>query len=157
MRGLLLIAGAMAVLGACSSGSCDTGNGDKSAPAAEPKSLPGGGSRGGTNELVSFQGLGRKAAGDPTPPTQTAKAASALGGSGASAPAGGGASGGAAGGAESVICGGFPYLAADCKTDPVYAQVLKKCCPTGSVDICQAIPGGARLIGHGCTDPAAAK
>jgi hypothetical protein len=150
MRHLVFIAGLMAVLGACSSGSCDSGGGDKNAPAAEPKSLPGSGSRGGTGESVSFQGLGKKTAGDPpTPATPAAKAESALGGSGSNAPAGG-----AAGAAESVICGGFPYLTADCTADPVYQQVLKKCCPTGQVDRCQAIPGGARLTGRGCTAPA---
>ena len=144
----MFIAGIMAVLGACSSGSCDSGGGEKNAPAAEPKSLPGGGSHGGTSELVSFQGLGRKAAGDAAPAAPAAKAESALGGSGSS-----GQAGGAAGASESVICGGFPYLASDCTTDPVYQQVLKKCCPTGQVDRCQAIPGGARLTGRGCSAP----
>ena len=142
----MLIAGTMAVLGACSSGSCDSGGGDKNAPAGEPKSLPGGSSRGGTSELVSFQGLGRKAPEDSKPATPSAKAESALGGSGASA---------SAGAPESVICGGFPYLTADCTADPVYPQILKKCCPTGQVDRCQAIPGGARLTGRGCTAPSA--
>ena len=155
MNRLLLIAGTLAFLGACSTGSgCDGGGDKKAAPAGESSSLPGGTSHGGTSEMVSFQGLGKKAAGDPTKQTPTGTAAAALGGSAAGAPA---AQSG------SVICGGFPYLAADCKTDPVYDQIVKKCCPTGQVDQCQAIPGGARLIGRGCAAstftsvPAAAK
>ncbi|MFI5363077.1 MAG: hypothetical protein ACHQ49_14000 [Elusimicrobiota bacterium] len=143
MKRLLLIAGTLVFLGACSSGGCN-GDGDKKAPAGSSTSMSGGGgSLHGTNEAVSFQGLGKKgAAGSPT-----ASAAAALGGSGPSAPADP---------QQSVICGGFPNLAADCKTDPAYDQVLKKCCPAGAVSRCRAIPGGARLIGNGCTAPAVA-
>ncbi|MFI5348679.1 MAG: hypothetical protein ACHQ2Z_03975 [Elusimicrobiota bacterium] len=144
MNRLFLIAGALAFLGACSSGGgCDGGE-KKAAPAGESTSLPGGASsHGGTSETVSFQGMGKKTGG-----TAAQAAAAALGGSGAAAPADP---------PQSVICGGFPYLAADCKSDPLFAQVQKKCCPTGTVDTCQSIPGGARLIGHGCTPSAAAK
>jgi len=53
--------------------------------------------------------------------------------------------------AQTVICGGFPNLLADCKTDPAFPDVKKKCCPTGIVDQCSAIAGGARLIGHACS------
>jgi hypothetical protein len=143
MNRLLLIAGTLVFLGACSSGSgCDAGGDKKAAPAGESTGLPGGSSRGGTSETVSFQGLGKKAPGDTSKATATGAAAAALGGSAASP---------TADPPQSVICGGFPYLAVDCKTDPVYDQILKKCCPTGQVDQCQAVPGGARLIGHRCT------
>jgi hypothetical protein len=146
MNRLILIAVTLAFLGACSSGSGCDGGGDKKPSSGQSSSLSGGaGSSRGTSETVSFQGLGRKAAGDPAQAAAsapTAAAAAALGGGGAPAPAAS---------SQSVICGGFPYLAADCKTDPVYDQIVKKCCPAGQVDQCQAIPGGARLIGHGCT------
>ena len=142
MNRLLLIPGLLFFIGACSSGS-GCGGDEKKAPAAgQSTSLPSGSSHGGTSELVSFQGLGKKAPGDIAPGGQVGTAAAALGGSGATADP-----------QESVICGGFPNLAADCKTDPLYDRVLKKCCPAGSVDLCQAIPGGARLIGHRCTAP----
>jgi hypothetical protein len=147
---LLLLAATLAFLGACSSGAgCDGGGGEKKTSNGESAGLPGGPSSHGTGEAVSFQGLGKKTAGQPAPTgsaAKTAAAASALGGSNAPAPD--------AAGAQTVICGGFPYVAADCKTDPVYPQILKKCCPSGTVDKCQAIPGGARLIGQGCTAPA---
>ncbi|HEX4048456.1 MAG TPA: hypothetical protein VH309_11505 [Elusimicrobiota bacterium] len=146
MNRLLLLAGVLAFLGACSSGGgCDGGNDNRPAASGQSTGLPGGVSHGGTGETVSFQGLGRKGAGDPARPSQTAAAAAALGGSGAPAPAAPAASA-----EQSVICGGFPNLAADCKTDPAFPQVQKKCCASGQADRCQAIPGGARLIGRGC-------
>jgi hypothetical protein len=86
--------------------------------------------------------MGKKASSDPAQ-----AAAAALGGSGTSAPADP---------PQSVICGGFPNLLDDCRTDPLFEQVKKKCCPSGTVVQCQAIPGGARLTGHGCTASAAA-
>jgi hypothetical protein len=143
MNRLLLIAGTLAFLGACSSGGgCDGGE-KKPAPAAgEATSLPGGApSHGGTSETVSFQGMGKKTSADPAQ-----AAASALGGSAASAPVDP---------PKSVICGGFANLAADCTTDPLFDQVRKKCCPAGTVDQCRAIPNGALLIGRGCTASAA--
>lgn len=151
MMRLLLVAGTLALLGACSSGGgCDGGGGEKKTPSGESTTLPGGASsHGGPSETVSFQGLGKKTGGDP----QAAAASAALGGSGAApAPA---AAAAASDAPQSVICGGFPYLAADCKTDPVFDQILKKCCPTGQVDRCQAIPGGARLTGRRCAASAA--
>jgi hypothetical protein len=144
MNRLLLIAGTLAFLGACSSGGgCDGGEKKPAAPAGQATSLPGRGpAHGGTSETVSFQGMGKKSSADPAQ-----SAAAALGGSAASAPAGP---------PQTVVCGGFANLAADCKSDPLFEQVQKKCCPTGTVDQCQAIPGGARLTGHGCTASAAA-
>jgi hypothetical protein len=140
MRRLIVIAGTLALLGACSSGGCDSSSNKPSGSASEPPSLGGGTSRGGTSETVSFQGLGKSAAPGQTPAVSSA--AAALGGS-APLPA------------QSVICGGFPNLAADCKTDPAFDALKKKCCPTGAIDQCTAIPGGARLLGHGCAAPAA--
>ena len=141
MNRLLLLAGTLAFLGACSSGGgCDGGE-KKPEAAGQATSLPGGApSHGGPSETVSFQGMGKKGSADPAQ-----NAAAALGGSAPADPS------------QTVICGGFPNLLDDCKSDPMFEQVRKKCCSTGTVDQCQAIPGGARLIGHGCTAPTAAK
>ena len=144
MNRLLLIAGTLAFLGACSSGGgCDGGE-KKAAPSSgQSTSLPGGASsHGGLSETVSFQGMGKKGGS----PAQAAAAA-----------LGGAAAGGPIDPPQSVICGGFQNLAPDCKTDPLFEQVRQKCCPAGTVEQCQAIPGGARLIGRGCTPSAAAK
>ena len=159
MRGLILIAATVAFLGACSSGGgCDGGDAKSSSGSGQSSGGGGGGGGGGahgTSETVSFQGLGKNS---PPPPangqsrpassttTATNAAAAALGGSAANP---------SAGPAQSVICGGFPDMPADCLKDPAFDAIKKKCCPTGQVDQCQGIPGGARLIGHACT--AAAK
>jgi hypothetical protein len=138
MRRLMLIAGTLALLGACSSGGCDAGGGKSSEPAKEAPTLGGGSPHGGTGETISFQGLG-KGAPPPGMSQATSSAAAALGGSAPLDPA------------QTVICGGFPNLLPDCKTDPAYAALKQKCCPTGTVDQCVAVPGGARLIGHACS------
>ena len=142
MNRLLLLAGTLAFLGACSSGGgCDGGE-KKAAPSGQSTSLPGGAlNHAGPSETVSFQGMGKKGG------TPAQAAAAALGGG----------AGGPIDPPQTVICGGFPNLAPDCKTDPLFEQVRTKCCPSGTVDQCQAIPGGARLIGRGCTASAAAK
>jgi hypothetical protein len=150
----------LGALWACSSGGggCDGGN--NAAPSGQSTGLSvGSGGTGGTGEAVSFQGLGKKAPGDAPQSAEKAKTnalAAALGGSGsnaapgaapaapAAAPAGSGAP------IKSVICGGYPNLAADCTKDPAFSVIKKKCCPDGTVDRCQAVPGGARLIGKGC-------
>lgn len=151
MPRLLAFAVVLALLGACSSGGgCDGGSPDNKPASGEPASLPGGpSSHGGTGETVSFQGLGRKTGGAPAATDPQAAAAALNGEGGKPAPAAVAAAAPSA--PQSVICGGFPYLAADCKTDPVFEQIAKKCCPTGEVDKCEAIPGGARLTGRGCT------
>jgi len=105
----------------------------------------GGGGRGGLGEPVSFQGIGRK---DPPPPPQQGPAQAP-----AAAPASGAAAADAssAGGSQVVICGGFADQPADCLKSPAFDAIKKKCCPSGQVDACQGIPGGARLTGRGCT------
>lgn len=152
MRRLFLIAASLAILGACSSGdSCGGSSSEKKtapAPGETSGMSGGGGSHGGLGEGVSFQGLGKKA---PAPGVSAAAnaATGALGGSTA-AP-------GPAAPSLNVICAGFPNLAQDCSTDPAFDAIKKKCCPTGQVDHCQSIPGGALLIGRGCSAPAPAK
>ena len=151
MPRLFALAVALSLFGACSSGGgCD--GGEKKESSGEPASLPGGpSSHGGTSETVSFQGLGKKTGGAPAATDPQAAAAALSGEGGKPAPAAVAAVAPSA--PQSVICGGFPYLAADCKTDPVYDQIVKKCCPTGQVDKCETIPGGARLTGRGCAAP----
>lgn len=151
MHRLLALAVVFALLGACSSGGGCDGDAEKKPSSGESSGGAGGGgpSHGGTSETVSFQGLGKKTGGAPASSDPAAAAAALSGAGGPPAPAAVAAA--PAGGPQSVICGGFPYLAADCKTDPVYDQIAKKCCPTGVVDKCEAIPGGARLTGRGCT------
>jgi hypothetical protein len=150
--------GAVLLFAACGSGDSGCGGSEKKDSGGESSSMPGGGGTGGggLGEPVSFQGVGKK---QEPPPPQQAPASSAAPAEGQAAPAssGGGNGGGAApaDGPQSVICGGFPDLAADCFKDPDYEKIKKKCCPTGQVEQCQGIPGGARLIGRGCT--AAAK
>jgi hypothetical protein len=39
----------------------------------------------------------------------------------------------------------------DCLRDPSFNAIKAKCCPTGYVERCEGIPGGARLTGTGCT------
>jgi hypothetical protein len=138
MRRVLAIAGVLAFLGACTSGDSGCGGGgDKKAANGESSSMSGGGGGtggGGLGEAVSFQGIGKKEA--PPPPQQGAAPAQAA------APADG---------PQSVICGGFPNLSADCSKDAAFDAIKKKCCPTGQVEQCQGIPGGARLIGRACT------
>lgn len=152
MPRLLAFAVILSLLGACSSGGgCDGGSPDSS-QSSSGSSGGGGGGGGpshGTSETVSFQGLGKKTGGAPAS-SDPAAAAAALNGDGAK-PAPAAVAAAAPAKPQSVICGGFPYLAADCKTDPVFDQIQKKCCPTGTVDKCEAIPGGARLTGTGCT------
>lgn len=144
MLRFLMIASALAVLGACSSGDGGCGGPDKPESAGQSSSMPGGGGGGGAGlgETVSFQGMGRKA--PPPPPQQGPAQAPAQ--APASSPAD--ASGG---GSQVVICGGFRDLPADCSKAPAFDAIKKKCCPAGQVDVCQGIPGGARLTGRGCT------
>jgi hypothetical protein len=151
MPRLLAFAVILSLLGACSSGGgCDGGSNDNKPSSGGSAGAGGGGpSHGGTSETVSFQGLGKKTDGAPASTDPQAAAAALSGEGGKPAPAAVAAASPSA--SQSVICGGFPYLAADCKTDPVYDQIAKKCCPTGQVDKCEAIPGGARLTGRGCT------
>jgi hypothetical protein len=144
---LILIASVLALFGACSSGGGCGGDDAKSSSSSGDSGGGGGGggsSRGGTGESVSFQGLGK----NPAPPPANGQkqavpgtnvAAAALGGSAATSPP------------QSVICGGFPGLPPDCLKDPVFDAIKKKCCPTGQVDACHGIPGGARLTGRACT------
>jgi hypothetical protein len=148
MGRILAIAAALAFLGACSSGGSGCGGdaGEKKS-SGESTGMSGGGGApsGGLGEAVSFQGLGKKK--DPPPPEQPAQAAASPGGAApasAAAPA-------AASAPQAVICGGFPNLPADCSKDPAFDAIKKKCCPTGQVEACQGIPGGARLIGRSCT------
>ncbi|HXS99353.1 MAG TPA: hypothetical protein VN915_01625 [Elusimicrobiota bacterium] len=154
MPRLLAFAVIFSLLGACSSGGgCDGGTSDnKSSSSGSSGGAGGGGPSHGTSETVSFQGLGKKTGGAPASSDPQAAAAALNGEGGKPAPAAvaGNASATAAA-PQSVICGGFPYLAADCKTDPVFEQIQKKCCLTGQVLKCEAIPGGARLTGTGCT------
>ena len=153
MPRLLAVAVILALLGACSSGGgCDGGSNDNKPSSSSSGGGGGSGpSHGGTSETVSFQGLGKKTGGAPAS-SDPAAAAAALNGDGTQpAPAAVASPAGGAPAPQSVICGGFPYLAADCKTDPVFDQIQKKCCPTGQVLKCEAIPGGARLTGTGCT------
>jgi hypothetical protein len=174
MGRLILIVGTLALLGACSSGSgCDGGENKSTSPSGHSSGGGGGGGggfRGGTGESVSFQGLGKTKAPPPVNGQQavagTNAAAAALGGSAPNPPPGGGASsssatattassaGSASTPPQSVICGGFPNLPADCLRDPSFDAIKAKCCPTGFVEKCQGIPGGARLSGSGCAAPA---
>ncbi|MDE2491826.1 MAG: hypothetical protein KGM24_13350 [Elusimicrobia bacterium] len=139
---LAFAAGCTGSGGGCAGDSSNSNSGEATPMAAGG----GGGSRGSLSEPVSFQGLGAKKA---PPPTQAA------------APSPGGATAGAAsvsgkaapdvtGGAQSLLCGGFPDLPPDCKTSPLFKAIRQKCCPDGTVERCEAIPGGARLIGRGC-------
>jgi len=152
MPRLLAFAVILSLLGACSSGGgCDGGTSDNKPSSGESSGAGGGGpSHGGTSETVSFQGLGKKTGGAPASSDPQAAAAALSGEGGKPAPAAVSGHATAAAAPQSVICGGFPYLAADCKTDPVFDQIVKKCCPTGQVPKCEAIPGGARLTGAGC-------
>ncbi|MBI3566204.1 MAG: hypothetical protein HY079_13495 [Elusimicrobia bacterium] len=150
MRGLILIAAAAALLGACDSSGCG-GPPEKQSSGESASMSGGGGSHGGLGEAVSFQGIGKKQ--DPPPANGTGQPQQAAG---AGSPAAQAAAAPAAqASAQSVICGGFPGLPADCSKAPEFDAIKKKCCPTGQVQACQGIPGGARLIGQGCT--AAAK
>lgn len=149
MHRWLALAAALAFLGACSGegGGC----GEEKKPSSESSAPSAGGAAtggGGLGEPVSFQGTRAKDTPPPAQdqaPTPAAKpvpqAAPAAAPAAASAPQSG-----------SVLCGGFPNLAADCSKDPSFDAIKKKCCPTGQVDQCQAIPGGARLIGRGCAN-----
>ncbi len=151
MRHLLLIAAAAAILGACDSNGCG-GAPDNKSSSGESAGMSGGGSGGGggLGEPVSFQGMGKKQ--DPPPAQAAAPQQAAPAGASPSATAA--AATAAAASVQSVICGGFPNLPADCLKAPEFDAVKKKCCPTGQVAACQGIPGGARLIGQGCTAPA---
>lgn len=147
------MAAALALLGACSSGDSGCGGSDKKESNGEASSMPGGGGTGGggLGEPVSFQGVGKKDA--PPPPQQAPASASPAP---APAPASSSQPNAASqDGPQSVICGGFPDLPADCFKDPAYPKIKAKCCPSGQVEQCRGIPGGARLIGRACT--AAAK
>lgn len=150
MRGLILIAAAAAFLGACDSTGCGGAPEKPSSGESTSMSGGGGGSHGGLGEAVSFQGIGKKQ--DPPPAGGAGQAQPAAAASPAAQAA---AAASAAASAQSVICGGFPGLPADCLKAPEFDAIKKKCCPTGQVQACQGIPGGARLIGQGCT--AAAK
>jgi hypothetical protein len=151
MPRLLAVAVILSLLGACSSGGgCDGGNDNKQSSSSSGGGGGGSGpSHGGTSETVSFQGLGKKTGGAPASSDPQAAAAALNGDGSKPAPAAVASNTGGAPAPQSVICGGFPYLAADCKTDPVFDQIQKKCCPTGQVTKCEAIPGG--LTGTGCT------
>lgn len=150
MRGFLLIVAAAAALGACDSNGCGGASENKPSSGESTGMSGGGGRSGGLGEPVSFQGIGKKQ--DPPPAQAGAPAA------GSPAAASGGAraapSSAAAAAPQSVICGGFPDLPPDCTKAPEFDAVKKKCCPNGQVQVCQGIPGGARLIGQGCTAPA---
>lgn len=50
------------------------------------------------------------------------------------------------------VCGGFPGLPADCLKSIRFAAIKQKCCPSGTVEKCQGVPGGAKLTGKGCSD-----
>jgi hypothetical protein len=152
MRHLLLIAAFASALGACDSAGCGAPADNKSS-SGESTSMGGGGSGGGggLGEPVSFQGMGKKQ--DPPPAQGQQQPAAPAAGASPSATAA--AATAAAASSQSVICGGFPDLPPDCSKAPEFDAVKKKCCPTGQVGACQGIPGGARLIGQGCT--AAAK
>jgi hypothetical protein len=147
MRQIIAIAATLAFLGACSSGGgCDGSDGKSSSSSGQSSGGGGGGGGGGihgTGEQVSFQGLGK----NPAPPPANGQAKPAPG-TNAAAYALGGSQGTPA---QTVICGGFPNMPADCSKDPAFDAIKQKCCPTGQVDQCQGIPGGARLIGHSCT------
>lgn len=152
MRGLVLIAAAAAFLGACDSNGCG-GAPEKQSSGESTSMSGGGGGHGGLGEAVSFQGIGKKQ--DP-PPAQAAGPAQASQAAAPGSPAANAAAASAAASSsQSVICGGFPGLPPDCSKAPEFDAIKKKCCPTGQVETCQGIPGGARLIGRGCT--AAAK
>jgi hypothetical protein len=164
MRTALILAAVAAFLGACSGGSSGCGGDQKESSSSAPQSSGGGGSAGGGGgEAVSFQrtAMGpRSADGNVVKSTATA-------GTAASAPA---APSGAAGGvastaaakaaskaaapdSQSVLCAGFPGLPDDCMESPQLVDVQKKCCPTGIVFACRAVPGGARLTARGCATP----
>jgi hypothetical protein len=150
MRRGLLIAAALAFLGACSSGDGGCGAPDKKEDTGQSTGMSGGGGGGGggLGETVSFQGMGKKQAPPPAQGAAPAQAAAAPAAK-TSAPAAGAASG--ASSSQSVICGGFKDLPSDCFKSPLYPAIKKKCCASGQVERCEAIPGGARLIGKGCT------
>jgi hypothetical protein len=146
MNRLLPLAAAAAAavfLGACggSGGGCSSPPPEKSGQAAPMAS--GGTSHGGLGEPVSFQGLGRK----PPPPQQKAAAPAQSSSGPSSAP---GATSSGAGATESLLCAGFPDLPKDCSKAPQFKAIKAKCCPSGTVERCEAIPGGARLYGKGC-------
>lgn len=154
MRRFLAAASVLILLGACTSGDSGCGGGEKKESAGESSSMPGGGGTGGgaLGEPVSFQGMARKQ--EPPAPQQGAAqaAAPAAAGAAGAAPASGGADPAPGGsGSQTVICGGFPDLPADCSKAPAFDAIKKKCCPSGQVEACQGIPGGARLTGKGCT------
>lgn len=150
MRGFLLIAAAAALLGACDSSGCGGAPEKQSSGESTSMSGGGGGHGGGLGEAVSFQGIGKKQ--DPPPANGTAQPQQAAQAAAPGSPAANAAA--ARSSAQSVICGGFPDLPADCSKAPQFDAIKKKCCPTGQVETCQGIPGGARLVGQGCTAPA---
>ena len=141
MRRIAAIAAVLAFLGACTSGDSGCGSDAKKTDSGHPTAMSGGsgGGRGGSlGEGVSFQGLGKK----QTPTVQKGAVPAQPVPSASGAPAAG---------PQAVICGGFPNLPGDCLRDLAFNAIKAKCCPTGYVERCEGIPGGARLTGSGCT------
>ncbi|MFI5347807.1 MAG: hypothetical protein ACHQ51_15660 [Elusimicrobiota bacterium] len=140
MRRTALLTAILAFLGACSSGGSGCGEDPKKTSGGQTTPMSGGsgGGRGGSlGEGVSFQGLTKK----PAPAQQAASGQPAPSASAPAAPSG----------PQAVICGGFPDLPGDCLRAPAFNAIKAKCCPTGYIERCQGIPGGARLTGSGCT------
>lgn len=152
MRRVLLIATALALLGACSSGDGGCGAPEKKDDSGQSTGMSGGGGGGGggLGETVSFQGMGKKKAPPPAQAAAPGQQAQAQAAAPAQKPAAA-ETAAAADSSQSVICGGFKDLPSDCFKSPVYSAIKKKCCPGGQVERCEGIPGGARLIGKGCT------
>jgi hypothetical protein len=130
-----------------SGGGCAGSSSDANSGQPAPMAGGGGASQGALTETVSFQGLGRKKS---SPVVSAAAAALAPAGAPGATAVGGKAAPDVTGGAQSLLCGGFSDLPPDCKTSPLFKAIKEKCCPSGTVERCEAIPGGARLIGRGC-------
>lgn len=132
MRLTIALAAALSLMSACSSSGGCGGGPDKKNDSGQMGGMSGGGSgrgNGTLGEAVSFQGMGKKSSVAPYA---------------------------AAGAPQTVLCGGFSNLVMDCTKDPLFEEIRKKCCPTGQIEQCAAVPGGARLVARHCAPPAAA-
>lgn len=154
MRRLLAMTAACVFLGAaaCDSSGGGCAGGDNK-PQGQSSEMSGGGgtaSHGSLAETVSFQDAAKPKPDNSVAAKQSAAAAPRPAMAGPNPAAAAAAAIAAAAASPSVICTGYPGLPPDCTKSMVFDSIKAKCCPNGTVQRCEAIPGGARLYGKGC-------